>query len=272
MKSKITNTILILIFIGGISLLLYPTISDYWNSFHQSQAISEYSEKIAVMDKEEYERLLNEAKEYNKKLREGNSQYAISDEQEEEYNKLLNVSGIGVMAYIEIPKINCTLPIYHGVDESVLQVAIGHLPWTSLPTGELGNHTVVSGHRGLPSAKLLTDLDKVEENDIFIIRVLNEVLTYEVESILIVEPEEIDSLKLEKGRDLCTLVTCTPYGVNSHRLLVRGHRIENRPDARNIRVAADAMQIEPIVVAPLVAIPIILLLLGGLFIYNRKKQ
>ncbi len=272
MKNKITNTILILIFIGGISLLLYPTISDYWNSFHQSQAISEYSEKIAVMDDKEYDKILQDAKDYNKRLRENNNQYAITDQQAEEYNGLLDVSGLGVMAYIEIPKIDCTLPIYHGVDDAVLQVAIGHLPWTSLPTGGAGNHIVVSGHRGLPSAKLLTDLDKMDVDDIFIIRVLNEVLTYEVESILIVEPQEIDSLVLVPEQDLCTLVTCTPYGVNSHRLLVTGHRIENRPEHRDIRVAADAVQIEPLVVAPMVAIPIILLLLGGLFIYNKKKQ
>ncbi len=272
MKSKITNGILLIMFIGGISLLLYPTLSDYWNSFHQSKAIAAYAEEIAVMDKTEYIKLLQNAMDYNNKLKEKTVKYAMSEEEKEEYNSLLNVSGTGVMGYIEISKIDCSLPIYHGTSEGVLQVAIGHLPWTSLPTGGVGNHIVVSGHRGLPSAKLFTDLDKMEVGDIFIIRVLNEVFTYEVDTIHIVEPHEVDSLVFEKEKDLCTLVTCTPYGVNSHRLLVTGHRVENTAEAKNIRVAADALQIEPIVVAPMVAIPILLLLLGALLIYTRKRE
>ncbi len=271
MKSKITNTVLVIIFVGGLSLLLYPTISDYWNSFHQSKAITAYSEKISTMDTKEYEDVMNKALEYNARLRASGKKFTMTEEEVEEYNRLLDVSGVGVMAYIEIPKIDCSLPIYHGTSDSVLQVAIGHLPWSSLPTGGEGNHIVVSGHRGLPSAKLFTDLDKMEVSDIFVIRVLNEVLTYEVDNILIVEPHEVDSLVLEEGKDLCTLITCTPYGINSHRMLVRGHRIDNRPEARIVKVASEALLIEPIVVAPIVAIPILFILLIGFLLYLRKR-
>ena len=176
------------------------------------------------------------------------------------------------MGYIEIPTIGVTLPIYHGTDETVLQVAIGHLEWTSLPVGGESSHCVVSGHRGLPSAKLFTDLDKLVVGDVFIFRVLDEILTYEVDQILIVEPHETEALRIEKGKDLCTLITCTPYGVNSHRLLVRGHRIENQEEAVIIRVTADATQIEPVIVAPIVAIPMLLVLLIGLLIPKPKRR
>ena len=165
------------------------------------------------------------------------------------------------MGYIEIPAIGVALPIYHGTEDTVLQIAIGHIEGSSLPVGGPGTHCVVSGHRGLPSAKLFTDLDKLVEGDTFMLRVLDEVLTYEVDQIHIVEPREVELLEIEEGQDLCTLVTCTPYGINSHRLLVRGHRIENQESAASIRVTADAMQIEPILVAPAVAAPILLILL-----------
>ncbi len=271
MKNKIITIVLILIFIGGLSLLLYPTISDYWNSFHQSKAISTYTEQIATMDEDKYKNIIEEAEKYNDRLRAKPNQFAFTEEEEKEYENILDVSGVGVMGYIEIAKINCSLPIYHGTSDAVLQIAIGHLPWTSLPIGGIGNHVVVSGHRGLPSAKLFTDLDKMEIGDTFIIRVLDDIMTYEVESIVIVEPYEIDSLVIDKERDLCTLVTCTPYGVNSHRMLVTGHRVENAPEARNIRVTSDAVQIDPMVVAPLVSIPLLLLLLIWVLIYYRKK-
>ncbi len=271
MKGKIVNAILIIIFIGGLSLLLYPTVSDYWNSFHQTQAISEYSEKIAVMDKTEYKKILKKAEEYNKKLQEKPNQFFITDEEKIEYEEVLDVSGTGVMGYIEVPKIKCSLPIYHGTSDEVLQIAIGHLEWTSLPVGGEGSHSVISGHRGLPSAKLFTDLDKMEEGDTFIIRVLDEVYTYEVDKILIVEPHEIETLVIEKGKDLFTLVTCTPYGVNSHRLFVRGHRVENSLEAKNIRITADAVQIEPLFIAPIVADFILFLLLIWILLYYRKK-
>ena len=176
------------------------------------------------------------------------------------------------MGYIEIPKINCSLPIYHGTNEAILQVAVGHIEGTSLPVGGESTHCVLSGHRGLPSAKLFTNLDQMEVGDIFMLRVLDEVLTYEVDQILIVEPQETGALQIEEGKDYCTLVTCTPYGVNTHRLLVRGHRIENIEEAKTVRVTADAIQIEPLLVAPAVALPMLIVLLVVLLIKTRKKK
>jgi len=176
------------------------------------------------------------------------------------------------MGYVQIPSIDVMLPIYHGTSEGVLQVAVGHLEWSSLPVGGAGSHCVVSGHRGLPSAKLFTDLDKVVEGDVFMLQILDETLTYEVDQIRIVEPHEMEDLMINAGEDLCTLVTCTPYGINSHRMLVRGHRIENLKEARVVRVTADAVQIEPIIVAPFVAAPMLLILLIVLMIPKGKKR
>ena len=275
MKKKKRNWItpfLILILLAGLSLLLYPTVSDYWNSFHQSRAIASYAEDVAKLDTVQYDDLWKAAKKYNEALAKGDINYVLKDEQKENYESLLNVSGTGVMGYIEIPSINCSLPIYHGTDEAALQIAVGHLEWTSLPTGGESTHCVLSGHRGLPSAKLFTDLDRLVEGDIFVLRVLDEVLTYEVDQILIVEPEETEDLQIEKGKDYCTLVTCTPYGINTHRLLVRGHRIENLEESGIVRVTADAIQIEPLFVAPIVAIPMLLVLLIILLLPKKKKD
>ena len=275
MKKKKRNWItpfLILILLVGLSLLLYPTVSDYWNSFHQSRAIASYAEDVAKLDTVQYDDLWKAAKKYNEALAKGDINYVLKDEQKENYESLLNVSGTGVMGYIEIPSINCSLPIYHGTDEAALQIAVGHLEWTSLPTGGESTHCVLSGHRGLPSAKLFTDLDRLVEGDIFVLRVLDEVLTYEVDQILIVEPEETEDLQIEKGKDYCTLVTCTPYGINTHRLLVRGHRIENLEESGIVRVTADAIQIEPLFVAPIVAIPMLLVLLIILLLRKKKKD
>lgn len=275
MKKKKRNWItpfLILILLVGLSLLLYPTVSDYWNSFHQSRAIASYAEDVAKLDTVQYDDLWKAAKKYNEALAKGDINYVLKDEQKENYESLLNVSGTGVMGYIEIPSINCSLPIYHGTDEAALQIAVGHLEWTSLPTGGESTHCVLSGHRGLPSAKLFTDLDRLVEGDIFVLRVLDEVLTYEVDQILIVEPEETEDLQIEKGKDYCTLVTCTPYGINTHRLLVRGHRIENLEESGIVRVTADAIQIQPLFVAPIVAIPMLLVLLIILLLPKKKKD
>ena len=196
----------------------------------------------------------------------------MSDDEWEDYYKLLNVSGNGIIGYIEIPQIKVALPLYHGVDEAVLQIAVGHIEGSSLPTGGTGTHCVISGHRGLPSASLFTNLDELVEGDVFMMRVLDETLTYEVDQIRIVEPTDLSSLEIEEGKDLCTLVTCTPYGINSHRLLVRGHRIENLETASNIRVTADAMQIDPVLVAPMVAVPLLILLIIWILVYYRKKR
>lgn len=182
------------------------------------------------------------------------------------------MTGSGIMGYIEIPSIDVSLPIYHGVDEAVLQIAVGHIEGSSLPVGGLSTHCVISGHRGLPSAKLFTNLDQLVEGDVFVIRVLDETLTYEVDQIRIVEPTDLSALEREEGKDLCTLVTCTPYGVNSHRLLVRGHRIENLEESNSIRVTADATLIDPVIVAPIVAVPILLILLIWLLVHYRKRR
>lgn len=269
-KKNITNIILILIFFVGLSLLLYPSISEYWNSFHQSRAIATYVEQVENLDENEYEEIWQAAQNYNSELANKETFYYMSDESKEAYNQLLNIGGNGIMGYIDIPAINCSLPIYHGADEAVLQVAVGHLEWSSLPVGGEGTHCIVSGHRGLPSARLFTDLDQLAEGDVFMFRILDEVLTYEVDQIRIVLPDELDELEIEPCEDLCTLVTCTPYGINSHRLLVRGHRIENLPET--VPVTADAIQIEPYIVAPIIAAPILFILLIWVLFYYRKGK
>ena len=245
MKKKDFSTIaLIVVFFVGVSVLLYPTVSDYWNSLHQSQAIATYADSVENMDEQDYEKLWDAAVSYNQKLFQSGHGLGLKDEEKEEYNELLDVSGTGIMSYIEIPKIKCSLPIYHGTDEGVLQIAVGHIEGSSLPVGGLNTHCVLSGHRGLPSAKLFSNLDKLEEGDIFMIRTLDQTLTYEVDQIRIVLPDEVEDLKIEEGKDLCTLVTCTPYGINTHRLLVRGHRVANQEEAEAVRVTADAMMVD----------------------------
>lgn len=269
-KKNTSNVILILVFLVGLSLLLYPTVSDYWNSFHQTRAIATYTEQVAQLDDDEYEQIWQAAVEYNAKLLERSNDFYLSDAMKAEYEQMLDVADNGVIGYVQIPTIDCELPVYHGTEDVVLQIAAGHLEWSSLPVGGANTHCVISGHRGLPSAQLFTDLDKLVEGDVFMLNVLDEVLTYEVDQILIVEPDDLDALKIEEGQDYCTLITCTPYGVNSHRLLVRGHRIENI-DNLALRVTADARQIEPIIVAPIVAVPILLLLLIVLLVKYRKR-
>lgn len=272
MKKHLSTILLILILFIGLSLLLYPTFSDYWNSFTQSKAIATYASQVSGLDEEQYAAHWEAAFQYNEALLGRSNNFLLSDDQKAEYEALLNLSGLGIMGYIEIPSIGVTLPIYHGTEESVLQIAIGHLEWTSLPVGGESTHCVVSGHRGLPSAKLFTDLDKLVVGDIFMMRVLDEVLTYEVDQILIVEPQQTQDLLIQEGKDLCTLVTCTPYGINTHRLLVRGHRVENQEEAKTIRVTSDAVQIEPVIVAPFVAAPLLLILLIGLLLPKPKKK
>ena len=271
-KGNFTTFILVLILLTGLSLLLYPSVSNYWNSLHQTKAIAKYAEDVVNLDNDTYDQLWQDAASYNQSLLTRSNTYLLSDEQKAEYDRLLDVSGLGVMGYIEIPSIDCSLPIYHGTEESVLQIAVGHLKWSSLPVGGESTHCVLSGHRGLPSAKLFTNLDKLQAGDIFLLRVLDEVLTYEVDQILIVEPQETGALRIEKGKDYCTLVTCTPYGINTHRLLVRGHRIDNIEEAKTVRVTADAIQIEPLLVAPVVAIPILLLLMILLLLPKQPRK
>ena len=270
-KSSFVTAILIAAFFIGALLLLYPTISDFWNSFHQSRAIASYAEQVADLDENAYDRLWEDARIYNKTLGDRMNRFVMAEDQKKAYAALLNIADNGVMGYIEIPKVRCNLPIYHGTDEAVLQVAIGHVPGSSLPVGGESTHCVLSGHRGLPSAKLFTNLDELETGDVFMLRVLDETLTYEVDQIRTVLPNELGDLAIVEGEDYCTLVTCTPYGINSHRLLVRGHRVENHAGASTIRVTADAMQIEPLQVAPLVAAPILVVMLVVVLIPHRTK-
>ena len=273
MKKKDFSTIaLIVVFFVGFSVLLYPTVSDYWNSLHQSQAIATYADSVENMDEQDYEKLWDAAVSYNQKLFQSGHGLGLKDEEKEEYNELLDVSGTGIMSYIEIPKIKCSLPVYHGTDEGVLQIAVGHIEGSSLPVGGLNTHCVLSGHRGLPSAKLFSNLDKLEEGDIFMIRTLDQTLTYEVDQIRIVLPDEVEDLKVEEGKDLCTLVTCTPYGINTHRLLVRGHRVANQEEAEAVRVTADAMQVDNRIVAICIAVPVLVLLLLYVAFGGRRRK
>ena len=267
-----TTAFLVLLLLAGVSLLLYPSLSDYWNSMHQTRAIASYAETVSQLDTAQYDEMWKAAQDYNRSLAQRETAFALTDEQKAAYESLLDVSGLGVMGYIEIPEIDCSLPIYHGMEESVLQVAVGHLEWSNLPVGGEGTHCVLSGHRGLPSAKLFTNLDKLAVGDTFLLRVLDEVLTYEVDQILIVEPEQVDALGIVPGEDYCTLVTCTPYGINTHRLLVRGHRVENTPEAARMHVTADATQFDPLLVAPVLAIPVLLLLLMILLVPKRRRK
>ena len=271
-KGSWSTVLLIIILITGLSLMLYPTVAEAWNARFRNRAIAAYSEGVANLDDGRYDEIWNDAKTYNKSLVERYNQYKLEDEQKERYDSLLNISGTGTMGYIEIPAINCALPIYHGTDETVLQVAVGHLEWTSLPTGGDSTHCVLSGHRGLPSAKLFTDLDKLTVGDHFMLRILNETLTYEIDQILIVLPNETGDLLIQEGKDLCTLVTCTPYGVNSHRMLVRGHRVANDRVSVEVRVTSDAIQVEPMLVAAVVGVPVLMGMLLVIFLFDRIRK
>lgn len=255
-----TDWFLAVVFLVGAVLFMYPTVSNQWNLFHQSAAIDGYEEAVSRMGDSEYGGILEAARDYNEALSGRANRYCLSPEEQKEYEQILNVSGSGVMGYIEIPKIQVAMPIYHGTSGQVLQTAAGHLPGSSVPVGGPATHCVVTGHRGLPSARLFTDLDQMEEGDRFFIRILNETLTYEVDRILTVEPENMKGLEFETGRDYCTLVTCTPYGVNSHRMLVRGHRVSGGEEAADVRVTADAVQIDPFLAAPMMALPVLLVL------------
>ena len=272
MKKNLSTILLVLVLLVGVAIMLYPTASDYWNSFHQSRAIASYAESVSHMTAADYERMWLDASAYNQTLLGKANPFAVSEEDWPEYEALLNIAGDGIMGYIEIPKINCSLPIYHGTGEAVLQIAVGHIQGSSLPVGGTSTHCVLSGHRGLPSAKLFSDLDDLVEGDTFVLRVLNETLTYQVDQIRIVLPSELGELSIVQGQDYCTLVTCTPYGINTHRLLIRGKRIANPQAAAH--VTADAVQIDPVLVAPAAAAPMLLALTIWLLVNpgGRKKK
>ena len=269
MKKHASVILLVLMLVIGMSLILYPTLANWWNSFHQSRAVANYDAVLADMKEEDYSRLFDEAMEYNRQIQELKFPLMYYD-QVPGYYDLLDITGTGIMGYIDIPVIDVELAIYHGTSEGVLQAGVGHVQGTSLPTGGEGTHCVLSAHRGLPSARLFTDLDKVQVGDVFTLTVIDRVLTYEVDQILTVLPHEVEALYTVAGEDYCTLVTCTPYGINSHRMLVRGTRIENANAVSVRRVTADAVQIAPILVAPMVAAPILLVLLIVLLLPKKK--
>ena len=270
LKKHLLTVFLIMAMAVGVGLLLYPSVANYWNSFHQTRAIMSYNDAVSSMGTEDYKKILDDAKEYNKRLGETGIQWNMSDAQKAEYQKQLRVEGTEVMGYISIPKIHVKLPIYHGTDETILQTSIGHLEQTSLPVGGKKSHCAVSGHRGLPSARLFTDIVDLKEGDTWTMTVLNETVTYEVDQIRIVEPKDLSNLTIEGKKDLATLITCTPYGINTHRLLLRGHRIPNADGDANL--TADAIQIEPIYIAPFLAAPILMALLAILLVTTRKAR
>lgn len=270
-KKSISTILIILVFLTGAGFLLYPTVSDRWNQAHQSRAIAAYTREVEQLDDSENEEMIQAARRYNDKLRERADHWNLSEKAKKKYESLLDVSGTGIMGYIEIPKIDCSLPIYHGTDEGALQIAIGHLEGSSLPVGGESTHCVLSGHRGLPSARLFTDLDQMQEGDIFILNILDEKLAYEVDQIKVVLPEEMSDLEVIEGEDLCTLVTCTPYGINSHRLLVRGHRTEYVETVETKVTEEKEVQTKETEIW-IAAAAGILVVIGAAFVRKRRKQ
>lgn len=270
MKNRKTTIILLISFFIGLSVLLYPSISSYWNSKTQSEAIIDYESMLAQYKPEDYTAIFNEADEYNKAL------FQLADPLTEytrltQYHDVLNVSGNGMMGYITIPKISQQLPVYHGTSDSVLSVAVGHIQGTSLPVGGKSTHSVVSAHRGLPTAVLFTHLDRMEVGDTFYFTILDRTITYEVDEIRIVEPHDASLIRVVEGKDYCTLLTCTPYGINTQRLLVRGHQVDAN-QTRNIYIANEAYRIEPLIVMPVVALPVIFALLVYVMVAPVKKE
>jgi len=254
--SKLPTIILCVILLAGVGIMSYPTISDLWNERHASRSIASYIEQVDNTSQAVKEELLREADDYNRALDLG-VHFKLDEEAYAHYESVLDITGTGIMGYIQIPSIHVNLPVYHGTDEAVLQIAAGHLAGSSLPTGGQRTHAVISGHRGLPSAKLFTDLDRLVEGDIFMVTVLDRVCTYQIDQIHVVLPEEIADLAIEEGKDYMTLVTCTPYGINTHRMLIRGHRIGTLESDGSAVVAAEAVRIAPVVVFFGVAVPLL---------------
>ena len=262
--------ILTLGFLIGISLLLYPAFSDYWNSKTQTRAIVNYESVLEYMEPEDYSAIFQQAYDYNKQLSESEINPLLYPERFPGYWDTLNVTDFGMIGYLKIPRIGVELPVYHGTSAEVLNYGVGHLEGSSLPVGGESTHSVMSAHRGLPSAKLFTDLDRVELGDTFQIVVLDQILTYQVDRIKTIYPNEIEDLQIVEGKDYCTLFTCTPYGINTHRLLVRGIRIETIVEKPVIYVSNDAFRIEPLLVTPAVAAPMLLIFLNHLMTKYRE--
>lgn len=270
MKRYVSTAVIAAAFFVGISLLLYPVISEYINAKHQSKAIASYDETVSHMSEAEYDEIFAEARAYNDALARTEGAF-YQPERVPGYLEALDITGTGIMGYVTIDKIGVELPVYHTVETDVLQSAVGHLPGTSLPIGGEGTHAVLSGHRGLPSARLFTDLNKLEPGDLFTITVLNRVVMYRVDQVKIVDPTDVTDLQLVPGRDYCTLFTCTPYGINSHRLLVRGVRVETPEDAAPRYIANEAYRIDPLIVTPAVAAPMLLGIVVVMLIKSRRS-
>lgn len=269
---SLTTLLLVAMLLIGLALVAYPSASNWWNEVRSTRAVSNYQEAVQDMDKTQHALMLDAAHRYNAELSWLHAAL-LTEEQKPVYERLLNIGGSGVMGYIDIERIGVLLPIYHGTSEYVLQKGIGHVEWSSLPVGGESTHCVLSGHRGLPSAKLFSDLDVLDIGDTFSLVIMDEVFSYEIDQIRIVEPKEVQELMITPGQDYCTLVTCTPYGVNSHRILARGHRIETEK-ARQIRIVSDATRVSNIIVAPFVALPLAVLLFitDRLLTVRRKKE
>ncbi len=272
MKKSLTTILIALIALTGVALMLYPAVSDYLNSLDQKETIDTYKKTAEEIPREDYENLLNEAREYNAELAETGMPSALSDSQMERYLKVLDVTGTGIMGYIDIPKVGISLPIYHTAEDQILQSGVGHIEWSSLPVGGENTHTLLSGHRGLPSARLFTDIDDLQIGDTFTITILNEKLAYKVDDINTVLPEELSSLKIEDGKDYCTLVTCTPYGINTHRLLVRGVRVPLSEVEILKNDESKAARVNPLIITAVAVIPIVVLAVILVVVKKRKQK
>lgn len=272
-KSGLGSTILLLaVFLIGLCVMLYPTVSDFWNEKRQSQAIMNYDDLLVDLTPEDFSEYFEKAEEYNRKLKLISYPFLGYPELDDEYYSALDVNDDGMMGYITIDKIKVQLPIYHGTSDKVLNCAVGHLEGSTLPIGGESTHCVLSAHRGLPSAKLFTNLDELAVGDVFTITILDKMFTYQVDQVKVVLPDETDELNVVNGEDYCTLVTCSPYGINTHRMLVRGTRIENIEEAKKINITTEAYLIDPLIVTPVVAIPIFLGLLVFLVVKSSKKK
>ena len=269
LKKNIVNVILLGILFTGVGLIAYPSVSNWYNSYHHSLAVLGYAENVAELDPELLKQVWESAETYNKEVAKNGNDWMPSEEKIEAYKKELDIDGTGVMGYIQIQKIDVKLPLYHTTDSKVLQYGVGHLSGTSLPVGGESSHCVLSGHRGLPQAKLFTDLDKLVVGDTFQLNILNRTLTYEVDQIRIVEPTDFSDLTIVDGEDYCTLLTCTPYGINTHRMLVRGHRTATK--GSGAAVPSDAMQYEPVLIAPFFAAPVLLIALVWMLVTTSGK-
>lgn len=260
-KSRILTLISVIVFAAGVVVALLPLAARFGNTVESTRAITIYADSVDRLDAEQCTEMLKEAQQYNYDLSLRGVNFVLPDRIREQYNELLDPTRDGVMGYVEIPKIGVDLPIFHGTDEDVLSTSIGHLEWSSLPVGGQGTHSVLSGHNGLRGAQLLRDLNKLEKGDMFYIRVLEQTLAYKVDQILVVEPDRVQDLMIDENKDYCTLMTCTPYGRNTHRLLVRGQRAALPEDAPNMRLTADATEIEKSTVGFFITVPMLFILI-----------